>query len=68
MLAVIGHDIVSGNECRYISLCLTGQILVDSPVVLHTSGTVNGLVDVLRTVVIGRNHQVPVIVDFIEVA
>ena len=67
MLAVVVHDIVGRDEGRHIAARLTGQIGIYLPVVAFASGTVDGAVDILGTAIVGRNHEVPVAENFVEI-
>ena len=65
---IIGHDVVGCNEGRHITTCLLGEIGVNLPIILFAIVATDGLVDILRTAIVGCNHQVPVAKDFIKVA
>ena len=67
MLAVIVHHIVGGDECGHISTGLPRQIGIDFPVVGLSVGTVNGLVDVFGSAVVGGDDQVPVAEYLVQV-
>lgn len=67
MLAVVVHDIVGCDECRYISTGLLWEVWIDVPVVSRTLGTVDGLVYLAWTAVVGSDYQSPVIEDLIEI-
>ena len=81
MFAVVVHGIVGGNESRHIATRLSWQVGIDGPVVLIllrdgialgasqcSAMAADSLVDILRTAVVGRNHEVPITEDTIEVA
>ena len=68
VVAIIGHDVVGSDESRHISLRLARQILIDGPIVFLSPSTVDGLVDVLRSAVVGSNDEAPVVIDAEEVA
>ena len=81
MIAVVSHDVIGCDEGRHVATGLTWQVGIDGPVVLvllcdgillstslGSAMATDGLVDVLRTAVIGRNHEVPVAEDTVEVA
>ena len=44
VFAVVGHDIVGGDEGRHISAGLCGQIGVNFPIVALTAGAADGTV------------------------
>ena len=80
VFAVVGHDVVGGNEGGHIATGLCRQVGVQFPVILVCLGdgvtlcttiggtvTADGLVDILRTAVVGGNHQVPITEDTVEV-
>ena len=68
VLGIIGHDIVGCNEGRHITTCLLGEIGVNLPIILFAIVATDGLVDILRTAIVGCNHQVPVAKNFVKVA
>ena len=68
VLTVVVHDIVGRDESGYISPCLMWQVWVYLPVVLHSSGTPYGLVDIVWPGVVCSNDEVPVAEDAVEVA
>ena len=67
VLAVIGHDIVGGDEGRHIAAGLLGQIGINLPVVLLAVGALDGLVDILGAAVVGGDDEVPVAEHLVEV-
>ena len=68
VLAVVGHDIVCCDEGWHITACLGRQIGVELPIVLLAISTVDGLFDILRSAVVGSNHEIPVSKDTVEVS
>ena len=68
VLAVVVHHIVCSDEGGHIASCLARQIGVDDPIVVLSFGTVDGLVDVFGSAVVGCDDEVPVAEDFVEVA
>ena len=68
VLAIVGHDVIGGDESGHVSAGLAGEIGVDFPVVAFAFGAVDGFVDVVGTGVVGGDDEVPVAEDAIEVA
>ena len=68
VIAIVGHNVVGGNESRHIAPRLLRQVGIDVPIVLHSLGAVYGLVDIVGTTVVGGNHKTPVAKHLVEVA
>ena len=68
VVAVVGHDVVGGNESGHVASRFTGQVRVYLPIVLLAACTVDGLADVGRAAVVGGNDQIPVAENLVEVA
>ena len=67
VLAMVGHDVIGGDEERHIRPCLLGQVGEDLPEIGFPARSLDGLVDVARAAVVGCQDQVPVLIDGIHV-
>ena len=67
MLAVVGHHIVGGDKRGYISTGFFRQEVIDFPIIRFPSGTADGLVDGARAAIVSGNHQIPVLVNGIQI-
>ena len=67
MLAMVGHNVIGGDEERHIRPCLLGQVGEDLPEIGFPARSPDGLVDVARAAVVGCQDQVPVLIDGIHV-
>ena len=67
VLAVVGHDVIGGDEERHVRPCLLGQVGEDLPEIGFPARSPDGLVDVARAAVVGCQDQVPVLIDGIHV-
>ena len=63
VLAVVVHDVVGCDECRYISSCFAWQVGVYFPVILAATSTMDGLCEFVWATVVGCDNQVPVAKD-----
>ena len=49
VITVIGHYIVRGDKCRYVTSCFFGQIIINTPIVGFSSRAADGFVDSARS-------------------
>ena len=69
MFAVVAHDVVGGYECRNISSCLLWQVGIYLPIIFFASaGIACGFGHVARATVVGCYHQMPILVDVVQIA
>ena len=67
VLAVVGHDVIGGDEERHIRARLAGQVGEDLPEIGFPARSPDGLVDVARAAVVGCQDQAPILIDGIHV-
>ena len=68
VVAVIVHNIVGCDESWYISTCFLWKVWIDFPVICLALGTMDSLVYLGWSAVVGCNNEVPVVEDLIEIA
>lgn len=68
VLTIIVHNIVGRNKSRHVTTRLAWQVGIDRPVITHAVGTMNGLIDIRRTAVVGSDDEVPITIYLVEVA
>ena len=67
VLAMVGHDVIGGDEERHIRARLAGQVGEDLPEIGFPARSPDGLVDVARAAVVGCQDQAPILIDGIHV-
>lgn len=68
VVAVIVHNVVGCDKCWYISSCLLWQVGINIPVIGIALGTMDGLVDIGRSTVVGCDDQAPIVEYLVQVA
>ena len=67
MFAIIVHDVIGGNEGRYVTSCFLRKIRIDLPIIPASPCASDSLVYVGRPAVVGSNDQSPVAENLIKV-